>query len=226
MLICPICRTSLNNNDLFCRACGYGLRQALVAYPDFASVPDRFRWRMRPMEGYCTRCGRIFSNEGLFCDRCGAQRRGAYGFPIPVVGQIRHWWIRWDRVPEKPNVNAADVLLHDVTNPFLLRKQYLSQGWNTTVILQDATHDGPTTAMAIGYPKEWPNALGELSKWGENVILRLHVDICMFQHKLVSQPHVEPDPEYNTKEHLDMWRKKDEIRGSLAVQILQEFFKR
>jgi len=186
----------------------------------------RFRRRMRPMEGYCPRCGRIFSNEALFCDRCGAQRRGAYGFPIPIVGYVRHWWIRWDRVPEKPNVNTVDVLLHDVTNPFLLRKQYLSQGWNTTVILQDVTHDGPTTAMAIGYPKEWPNALGELSKWGENVILRLHVDVCMFQGKLVGQPHVEPDPEYNAKEHLDMWRKKDEIRGSLAVQILQEFFKR
>jgi hypothetical protein len=179
---------------------------------------------MKSLQGYCTNCGRIFPDEALFCDRCGAQRRGAYGFPLPIVGNIRHWWIRWDRVPEKTNVNTTDILFHDVTNPFLLRKQYLSQGWNTAVIMQDATHDGPTTAMAIGYPKEWPNAASELSKWGDNVILRLHVDVCTLQGKLVSQPHVEPDPEYNAKEHLDMWRKKNEIRGSLAVQILQEFF--
>ena len=177
------------------------------------------------MEGYCSRCGNIFSAEALFCDRCGAQRRGAYGFPIPIVGHIRHWWIRWDRIPEKPNVNTIDVLLHNVTNPFLLRKQYLSQGWNTTVILQDVTHDGPTTAIAIGYPKDWPDAFDEISKWGESVILRLHVDVFMLQGKLASQPHIEPDPEYNAKEHLDMWRKKNETRGSIAVQILQEFFK-
>jgi hypothetical protein len=71
-----------------------------------------------------------------------------------------------------------------------------------------------------------PSSFGELSKWGENVILRLHVDVCMFNGKLASQPHVEADPEYTAKEHLDMWRKKNEIRGSLAVQIFQEFFKR
>jgi hypothetical protein len=56
------------------------------------------------------------------------------------------------------------------------------------------------------------------------MILRLHVDICRLHGKLVSQPHVEPDPEYNPKEHWDMYRKKNEIRGAVALQILREFF--
>ena len=78
--------------------------------------------------------------------------------------------------------------------------------------------------MAIGYPKEWPNALGELSKWGDNVILRLHVDVCTLQGKLVSQPHVEPDPEYNAKEHLDMWRKKNACFASSFLTLLRFVF--
>jgi hypothetical protein len=42
--------------------------------------------------------------------------------------------------------------------------------------------------------------------------------------KLVSQPNVEPDPKYNPKEHLVMWKNEDEVRGPTAVQILRDFF--
>jgi hypothetical protein len=148
-----------------------------------------------------------------------------YGFPVPIIKDIRRFWIRWNSVPEKTDLKDTDILDHgNMRSPFLLRKQYMSQGWETYVILQDATHNGPTTAIAIGSPEEWADASSDLSKWGKDVILRLHVDVCSFQGKLVSQPHVEPDPEYNAKEHLYMYRKKDEIRGAVAVQLLRAFF--
>jgi hypothetical protein len=136
-----------------------------------------------------------------------------------------HRWVRWDDISEMTDLKSTDVFLHEnLSNAFLLRKQYLSEGWNTYVILQDITHNGPTAAIAIGYPKEWPNHLSELSKWGADVILRLHVDICGINGRLASYPHVEPDPEYNPKEHLEMYQKKNEIRGALALQIFREFF--
>jgi hypothetical protein len=148
-----------------------------------------------------------------------------YGFPSPVTRDIRHWWIRWDSVPERTDLHTTDVFVHQsLGNPFLLRRQYMSEGWNTYVVLQDITHKGPTTAIAIGYPKEWASQSSQLSRWGADVILRLHVDICRINGKLASYPHVEPDPEYNPKEHLEMYQKKNEIRGDLALQIFREFF--
>jgi len=148
-----------------------------------------------------------------------------YGFPLPINKNITHWWVRWDKIPERTDLQSTDVFVHEnLGNAFLLRKQYMSEGWNTYVIMQDITHKGPTTAIAIGYPKEWSNHSSELSKWGTEVILRLHVDICRINGKLASYPHVEPDPEYNPKEHLEMYQKKNEIRGALALQIFREFF--
>ena len=148
-----------------------------------------------------------------------------YGFPLPINKNITHRWVRWDTIPERTDLQSTDVFVHEnLGNAFLLRKQYMSEGWNTYVILQDITHKGPTTAIAIGYPKEWSNHFSELSKWGADVILRLHVDICRINGKLASYPHVEPDPEYNPKEHLEMYQKKNEIRGALALQIFREFF--
>jgi hypothetical protein len=175
-------------------------------------------------KSFCANCGRDLPEGALFCDGCGSSRTD-FSFPFQIGDYIRDRWIRWGSVPEKTDLNPENVLTHDVANPFLLRQQYSSQGWNTAVIMQDVTHGGPTTAIAIGYPVAWPNAMSDLSKWGNEVILRLHVDVCKFGGKLVSQPHVEPDPEYNPKEHMDMWSSKNEIRGPLAVQMLQEFFK-
>ena len=139
-----------------------------------------------------------------------------YVFPLPV---------RWDTVPERTDLPGTDVFVHEnLGNAFLLRKQYVSEGWKTNVVLQGTSHKGPTTSIAIGHPKEWPDQSRELSRWGTDVILRLHVDICRIQGKLASCPHIEPDPEYNLKEHLDMYRKSNEIRGPIALQILREFF--
>jgi hypothetical protein len=132
--------------------------------------------------------------------------------------------MRWKNVPERTDLQASDIHTHDVTNAFLLHKQYVSEGWNTNVTLEDRSHKGPTTAIVIGRSKDWPSLSEELSRWGKGVILRLHVDIFQSLGKLVSYPHVEPDPETNPKEHLDMWRKKNEIRGVIAVRIFREFF--
>jgi hypothetical protein len=64
----------------------------------------------------------------------------------------------------------------------------------------------------------------ELARWGDDVVLRTHVDVCWFHRKLVSVPHVEPDPACNPREHLAMYENHDEIRGSLAVKIFKRFF--
>ena len=141
-----------------------------------------------------------------------------------IARGIRLWQMRWRSVPEKTDLQASDIHAHELTNAFLLRKQYVSEGWNTNVTFEDVSHKGPTTAIAIGSSKDWPSLSEVLSRWGKETILRLHVDIFQSYGKLVSYPHVEPDPETNPKQHLDMWRKKNEIRGTTAVRIFREFF--
>lgn len=135
-------------------------------------------------------------------------------------------WVypRWSSAPQRSNLNVQDVYVHSEADLGSLRYRYSSLGWDTFVILQDVTHDGPTAAHRSGFPRMYPEDEIELARWGDDVVLRTHVDVCWFHRKLVSVPHVEPDPACNPREHLAMYENHDEIRGSLAVKIFKRFF--
>ena len=135
-------------------------------------------------------------------------------------------WInpRWSSAPEKTNLNTNDIFMHSETDLADLRGHYESLGWNTLVILQDVTHEGPTAAHRAGFPALYPQDQLELARWGDDVILRLHIDVYWHDGILVSAPHVEPDPVTNPAEHWAMYENHDEIRGSLAVNIFKRLY--
>jgi hypothetical protein len=135
-------------------------------------------------------------------------------------------WVRpeWPWAPERLNLNPQDVYTHLETDLGSLRYRYSCLGWNTNVVFQDINHDGPTAARRSGFPAMYPEDEFDLSRWGDDVVLRLHVDVCWYRGGLVSSPHVEPDPRSNWQEHLAMYENHDEIRGPLAVRIFRRFF--
>jgi len=132
-------------------------------------------------------------------------------------------WDRWSSAPERSNLNPEDFLTHSDSSLSSLCFHYASVGWNPYVILQDVTHQGPTAAHAIGYPNLYSDDELELARWGDNVVLRVHTDVCWLEGKLISIPHVEPDPVFNPMEHIAMYENHDEIRGPLAVKLLARF---
>lgn len=135
-------------------------------------------------------------------------------------------WVnpRWWNAPQRSNLNNEDIFVHPETDLANLRRHYESVGWNTFVILQDVTHDGPTAAHRAGFPALYPQDQIELARWGDDVILRLHIDVYSYNGRLVSAPHVEPDPVTNMAEHLAMYENHDEIRGPLAVSMFTNFY--
>lgn len=135
-------------------------------------------------------------------------------------------WVnpRWSSAPERTNLNTDDIFMHSEKDLASLRGHYESLGWNTLVILQDVTHEGPTAAHRAGFPALYPQDQIELARWGDDVILRLHIDVYWYEGILVSAPHVEPDPVTNPAEHWAMYENHDEIRGPLAVNIFKRFF--
>jgi hypothetical protein len=149
----------------------------------------------------------------------------AYSVPRRAYSESWQWiWDRWLSAPERSNLNMEDVFVHSESSPSDLRFHYSSVGWNPYVILQDVTHQGPTTAHAVGLPRFYPDDEIELARWGDNVVLRVHTDVCWFLGKLTSISHVEPDPVFNPSEHVAMYENHDEIRGPLAVKLLTRFF--
>jgi hypothetical protein len=135
-------------------------------------------------------------------------------------------WInpRWSSAPERTNLNTRDIFVHSETSLPDLRGHYESLGWNTLVLLQDVTHEGPSAAHRAGFAALYPQDQTELARWGDDAILRLHIDVYWYEGMLVSAPHVEPDPVTNPAEHLAMYENHDEIRGSLAVNLFKRFF--
>ena len=132
--------------------------------------------------------------------------------------------ISWGSLPERTDLRTDEIFIHRLTNLNAIKKAYEAQGWNVTVILQSASHNGPTTAKPIGFPYNFPAHLQSLSRWGNQVILRLHVDLCRFRGKIVSHPHAEPDPKYEPEKHLEMFLARNELRGPTILGIFGLFY--
>jgi len=132
--------------------------------------------------------------------------------------------INWDRLPERSDLKSDEIFIHRLQRLPDIKKTYEALGWNTTVILQNPTHQGPTTAKPIGFLYNFPENRVLLSRWGDETVLRLHVDLCRFYGRIVSWPHVEPDPKYEPEKHLEMFLAKNELRGPVILSIFGLFY--
>jgi hypothetical protein len=138
--------------------------------------------------------------------------------------QIQPRTISWDNLPERSDLRQDEIFIHRLTRLPDIRKAYESLGWNTTVILQSPSHKGPTTAKPVGFPYNFPQDRVLLSRWGAEVVLRLHVDLCRYYGKIVSWPHTEPDPKYELEKHVEMFFAKNELRGPVILGIFGLFY--
>jgi hypothetical protein len=161
--------------------------------------------------------------------------------------------INWDHVPklapiklkgafEKPHsyafvtgvstgkekiIGQDDYLDHQTTILARVRDQYRDAGFATRVILQDPrTHKGPTVACTIGFPTGLPQDLWTDSlRIFKRFVCRIHVDVASASNgDIWSIPHVEPDPIFHWKEHIEYSTVKHlELKGAPAVRILKHF---
>ena len=138
--------------------------------------------------------------------------------------EIRALTIGWENLPERSDLRSDEIFIHRLTRLPDIKKAYETQGWVTTVILQSPTHKGPTTAKPIGFPYNFPQYRVPLSRWGNEVVLRLHVDLCRFYGKIVSWPHAEPDPKYEPEKHSEMFLSKNELRGPVILSVFGLFY--
>ena len=124
-------------------------------------------------------------------------------------------------------INPADALDHKTKILAKVRDQYRDAGFATTVVLQDPfTHHGPTTACTIGFPTNLPSKLWTLSlRIFKRFVCRVHIDIVTGDNGNVwSIPHVEPDPVFHWREHIEYSTIKHlDVRGPVAVAILKYF---
>ena len=146
-----------------------------------------------------------------------------------MAGEIRRETIQsrtisWDSLPERSDVRSDEIFIHRLSRLLEIKKAYETLGWNTTVILQNPTHKGPTTAKPIGFPYNFPADRISLSRWGNQIVLRLHVDLCRYYGKIVSWPHAEPDPKYEPEKHWEMFLAKNELRGPMILSIFGLFY--
>ncbi len=110
-----------------------------------------------------------------------------------------------------------------------VRGRYRDAGFATRIILQDPTsHQGPTTACTIGFltslPRNlWANDLRVFKRF----VCRVHADLASLPNgMIVSVPHIEPDPIFHWKEHLEYAAiRHKEVKGPPAVKILHYFLK-
>lgn len=124
-------------------------------------------------------------------------------------------------------ISEDDSFAHDTKILPKVRDQYRDSGFATRVILQDPlTHKGPTTACTIGFPTNLPRHLWtERLRLFKRFVCRVHVDIASGPDGFLwSIPHVEPDPVFHWKEHIEYSTIKHlDIRGPPAVKILKHF---
>ena len=131
--------------------------------------------------------------------------------------------IPWVSVPTREDLRPDQIFIHRISEPQAVRNAYHQQGWDTEVILQ-GPHEGPTVAKAIGFPFNFGPFAQLFSRWGTSVVLRLHADIVRKNGKLVSWPHLEPDPGYEPGKHVEMYLAKNEIRGEPVLVVLGQFY--
>lgn len=138
------------------------------------------------------------------------------------------------RIPQisfKPAIKlgVGDYIEHDTSDVDKIKAMYLESGFETDVILQDPIgHRGPTVACPIGFPSTLHKPYKELRRFNR-WICRVHVDIGGPSKtlKLVSVPHIEPDPKFDLLDHI--WYTficNWVVRGPPAVEILKSLLAR
>jgi hypothetical protein len=142
-----------------------------------------------------------------------------------VREKIRPRKVKWDTIPVRDDLKLDQIFIHRISDPQALRENYQHNGWDTEVVLQSPSHDGPTTAKPIGFPFNFVPFARDFSRWGPSVVLRLHVDIVRNYGKLVSWPHLEPDPRYEPEKHVEMYLAKNEIRGEAVIDVFGQFYR-
>ena len=163
----------------------------------------------------------------------------------PAFGPSENYWVPKTKIEErlamharmarptslaflqKKLLNPTDGLDHETKILFKVRDEYRDAGFATRVILQDPrTHHGPTTACTIGFPTNLPSELWTLSlRIFKRFVCRVHIDIVTDDNgNLWSIPHVEPDPVFHWREHIEYSTIKHlDVRGPVAVAILRHF---
>lgn len=131
----------------------------------------------------------------------------------------------------KPTIRLKerDYFEHSSSDLNEIRRTYSESGFDTNVILQDPIgHRGPTVACPIGFPSNLHKRYDELRRFNR-WICRVHVDIAHRPRtkKLISVPHIEPDPAFHTLDHIwDTFICKHVVRGRPAVDILKSLLVR
>jgi len=141
-----------------------------------------------------------------------------------VRGEIQPRAVDWNRVPTRDDLKPDQIFIHRISDPQALKTSYNRKGWDTEVVLQSPSHDGPTAAKPIGFPFNFVPFTQVFSRWGPSVVLRLHVDIVRNKGKLASWPHLEPDPKYELEKHIQMYLAKNEIRGEPVISVFGQFY--
>ena len=98
-------------------------------------------------------------------------------------------------------------------------------GFDTDVLLQSHEHPEPTAAMSIGFSRNFPmfNDKDQLGRWGNEVVLRIHLGIFKMGSDIISVPHIEPDPKFCPLEHMMMYMRNDAIYDESAYVMLEAF---
>jgi hypothetical protein len=115
-----------------------------------------------------------------------------------------------------------EYVIHKTEDVAKTKQLYEQNGFETEVLMQDPFgHPGPTVACPIGFPFNLPEPFKELRRFNR-WICRIHVDICQHpDRRLVSVPHIEPDPGFHKLAHLwDTFIKGNVVRGEVAVKVL------
>ena len=141
-----------------------------------------------------------------------------------VRAEIQPRVVSWGSVPKRDDLKPDQIFIHRIIDPQALKRTYHGEGWDTEVVLQSPSHNGPTTAMQIGFPFNFSPFTELFSRWGRFVVLRLHADIVRTKGRLVSWPHLEPDPKYELEKHIQIFLAKNEIRGEAVVQVFGQFY--
>lgn len=129
---------------------------------------------------------------------------------------MRRYVVDWSKAPASPK-DAVGLLYPP---PLIeIRSHFEQLGFDVEVLLQSHSHKEPTAAKAIGFYWNWPT-YPELQRWG-NCVLRVHIGIYCVGDNPYAVPHLEPDALLAPREHMDMVRKKNDIRGQAAVEVLQ-----
>jgi len=142
-----------------------------------------------------------------------------------VRAEIQPRAVSWDSAPNRDDLPSDQIFIHRISDLQALKKSYQSQAWNTEVILQSPSHKGPTTAKPVGFPFNFTPFTQLFSRWGDVVVLRLHIDVIRYKGRLASWPHAEPDPKYELEKHIEMFIAKNEIRGEPVVSVLGQFYR-